>query len=114
MTSQAKDIYTVTKAFKKLFLDKKGNLKPEGEVVVSYLRDVCGARGELGDSSAPYLYDPQGRFDVGAAAFLLGKRRVFDLIVRHLAINELVVFSLLSEEDKNTPVDERIANIIGS
>lgn len=114
MTSKASEIYTTTKAFKKLFLDKKGHLKPEAEVVVSYLRDVCCARGELGDDSSPYLYDPQGRFDSGAAAFLLGKRRVFDLIIRNLALNELVVFSLLSEEDKNTPLDERTAKIIGS
>lgn len=109
-----KKVYDTTKAFKKLFLDENGKLKPEAEIVVSYLRDVCGARGELSDGSSPYLYDPQGRFDNGAAAFLLGRRRVFDLIIRHLSLNEMVVFSLLSEEERNLPIDERTAKIIGS
>lgn len=107
-----KNEYNVTKAFHKLFL-KNGKLKPEAEIVISYLRDVCGARGELKDSLTPsYLYDSNGRFDNGAAAFLLGRRRVFDLIIRHLCLSEIDVFNLLSESDKNLSQLERTANII--
>lgn len=105
--------YKITRAFRALFLDEKGNLTDNGKIVLSYLRDVCGARGELGDSSSPYLYDSNNRFDSGAAAFLLGRRRVFDLIVRHLAINELDIFSLISEQDKEETSEDRIANILG-
>lgn len=104
--------YNVTKAFKKLFF-KNGKLTPEAEIVISYLRDVCGARGELRDDLTPsYLYDSSGRFDSGAAAFLLGKRRVFDLIIRHLSLDETQIFLLISEREKIKSDYERVANIL--
>lgn len=106
--------YKVTRAFKSLFLDENGNLTDNGKIVISYLRDVCGARGELGDSSTPYLYDDNNRFDSGAAAFLLGRRRIFDLIIRHLAIDELEIFSIISEKDREESSEQRIANILGN
>ena len=91
--------YYITKAFHDLFM-VDGKLKPEAETVIAFLRDECGARGELGKNGSPYLYDQNNRFDTGAAAFLLGKRRVFDLIVKHLAINENEIFRLLSTEER--------------
>lgn len=94
-----KEEYNITKAFHDLFLID-GKLKPEAETVIAFLRDECGARGELGQNGSPYFYDQNNRFDQGAAAFLLGKRRVFDLIVKHLAINEDKIFALLSASER--------------
>ena len=87
--------YTVTKAFRDLFL-AEGKLKPEAEIIIAYLRDECGGRGELENNGSPFLYDGNGRFDSGGAAYLLGRRRAFDLIVKHLALNEMQIFNLLS------------------
>ena len=92
------------KAFQALFLDENGVLKPEGAVVLSFLRDEAGARGELGRGGLPYFYDAANRFDANAAAFLLGKRRMFDLVVKYLALDERAVFRLAAgdkrEEDE--------------
>lgn len=52
--------------------------------------------GEMENYGAPLFFDANRRFDSGAAAFLLGRRRVFDLIVKHLAMNEIQIFNLLS------------------
>lgn len=87
--------YNITKAFRDLFL-ADGKLKPEAEIIIAYLRDECGGRGELENNGSPFLYDKTGRFDSGAAAYLLGRRRAFDLIVKHLALNEIQIFNLLS------------------
>lgn len=76
---------------------ENGKLKAEAEIVLSFLREECGAKGELGKGGSPYFYDRNERFDANAAAFLLGKRRVFDLIVKHLSLDETQIFRLLSE-----------------
>ncbi len=89
------------KAFQGLFLDKVGKLKPEGAVVLAFLRDEAGARGELGRGGVPYFYDSANRFDANAAAFLLGKRRMFDLVVKYLALDEREVFRLASGEKRS-------------
>lgn len=89
----------ITGAFRRLFLED-GKLKPDAEIVMSYLRDECGARGELGKDGSPYLYDSNNKFDTGAAVFLLGKRRVFDMIIKHLAISEVEIFNLISAEER--------------
>lgn len=104
--------YNVTRATKKLFLDNKGKLKPEAEIFIAFLRDVCGARGELSVNGSPFLYDHNGRFDSGAAAFALGKRRIFDLIIKHLSINETQIFTLLSALDRKKSDLELIAEEI--
>lgn len=93
--------YKLTKAFKELFFDGE-KLKPEAEVVISFLREECGGKGELGRFGVPYLYNKDGSFDSGAAAFLLGKRRVFDLIVKHLSLDEQQIFKLMSESERAT------------
>ena len=64
--------HELVKAFHKLFLTPNGKLKPEAEIVIEFLRDEAGARGELGAGGVPYFYDAQNRFDPNAAAFLLG------------------------------------------
>jgi hypothetical protein len=99
--------YKLTKAFKNLFYEK-GKLKPDAELVLSFLREECGAKGELGRRGSPYFYDRNEKFDVNAAAFLLGKRRVFDLIVKHLSLDETQIFRLLSQEEKTIEEDLEI------
>jgi hypothetical protein len=94
--NKLKQQYKLTKAFKDLFYEN-GKLKAEAEIVLSFLREECGAKGELGKGGTPYFYDRNERFDANAAAFLLGKRRVFDLIVKHLSLDETQIFRLLSE-----------------
>lgn len=89
------------KAFQGLFLDGEGRLKPEGAVVLAFLRDEAGARGELGRGGVPYFYDGANRFDANAAAFLLGKRRMFDLVVKYLALDEREVFRLAAGEKRS-------------
>ena len=99
--------YKLTKAFKNLFYEN-GRLKKDAELVLSFLRDECGAKGELGKGGSPYFYDRNEKFDVNAAAFLLGKRRVFDLIVKHLSLDETKIFRLLSQEEKTIEEDLNI------
>jgi len=89
------------KAFQALFFDKNHHLKPEAEKVIAFFRDEAGARGELGHFGKPYLYDANNRFDVHAAAFLLGKRRMFDLLIKYLALDERAVFKLQMAAEKN-------------
>ena len=94
-----KEEHNITKAFRDLFLEN-GKLKPEAEIVLAYLRDESGGRGELENNGSPFLYDKNGRFDMGAAAYLTGRRRMFDLIVKHLALDEIRIFNLLSVRQK--------------
>jgi hypothetical protein len=75
-------------AFQKLFFDEKHVLKNEAKIVLNFLREECGARGELGQNGVPYFYDAENRFDPNAAIFLLGKRRVFDVIACYLNLEE--------------------------
>ncbi len=87
-------------AFRQLFLTADGKLKPEAAVVVEFLRDEAGAKGELGRGGVPYFYDAANRFDPNAAAFLLGKRRIFDLVVKYLSLSETEVFALCTKEEE--------------
>lgn len=96
--------YKLTKAFKNLFYEE-GKLKPDAEIVIAFLREECGAKGELGKGGSPYFYDQNSTFDVNAAAFLLGKRRVFDLIVKHLSLDETQIFRMLSQEERTITED---------
>ena len=89
--------HELVRTFQKLFLGQGGRLKPEAAVVLEFLRDEAGARGELGNGSTPYFYDAENRFDPNAAAFVLGKRRIFDLIVKYLALSETEVFALYTK-----------------
>lgn len=98
--SKTKRELRLLKAFQGVFMDEGGKLKPEGEKVLAFLRDEAGARGELGSGGVPYFYDAGNRFDANAAAFLLGKRRMFDLIVKYLALDEREVFRLSSSEKR--------------
>lgn len=87
------------RAFQKVFLDEQKKLTPQAQTVIAFLRDEAGARGELGINGVPYFYDKNNRFDANAAAFLLGKRHMFDLIIKYLSLDERAVFNLLSQEE---------------
>ncbi len=100
MTKKKRELRLV-RAFQALFLDKDKKLKPEAEIVLAFWRDEAGARGELGFGGVPYFYDANNRFDANAAAFLLGKRRMFDLLVKYLALDEREVFRLSIKEQEN-------------
>jgi len=106
--NQKKRELKLINAFQNLFLDKKGQLKPEGEVVLSFLRDEAGARGELGAGGRPYFYDNHNKFDAHAAAFLLGKRRMFDLLVKYLAIDERQVFRLTVDDNQQDELERQL------
>ena len=101
----AKRIYRLKKAFDHCFCDDKGQLTKDGELVIAFLRDVCGAKGELGKNGSPYFYDQLGRFDACSVAFLQGKRSVFDQIMKHLALDEKQLLNLIAvgeTEESNT------------
>ncbi len=108
---KAKRELLLLKAFQEIFLDENKKLKEAGKVVISYLRDEAGARGELGRGGTPYFYDGNNRFDEGAAGFLLGKRRMFDLVVKYLSLDEREVFKLVSLGKKRDEIIEDEMNI---
>ena len=97
---KAKRELKLIRAFQKLFLDENGELKNEAKDVIAFFRDEAGGRGELGKGGVPYFYDNENRFDVNAGAFILGKRRMFDLLIKYLAIDEREVFRLNSIDEK--------------
>lgn len=97
---KAKRELEILKAFQKVFWDDEGKLTKEGKIVLGLFRDEAGARGELGKNGVPYFYDNDNRFDANAAAFLLGKRRMFDLMIKYLSLDERDVFKLIDEEKK--------------
>lgn len=108
---KAKRELQILKAFQELFLDENKELKDAGKIVISFLRDEVGGRGELGKNGVPYFYDGNNSFDVGAAGFLLGKRRVFDLIIKYLSLDEREVFKLISAGKKRDESFEDEINV---
>ena len=108
---KAKRELLLLKAFQEIFLDENKKLKEAGKVVISYLRDEAGARGELGRGGVPYFYDGNNRFDEGAAGFLLGKRRMFDLVIKYLSLDEREVFKLVSVGRKKEDMIDDEVNI---
>lgn len=108
--SKLKYEHKLVRAFQGLFLDKNGKLKPEAEIVLAFWRDEAGARGELGRNGLPYFYDSSNCFDANACAFLLGKRRMFDLLIKYLALDEREVFrlSMMNNEEKDVELKREI------
>lgn len=90
--------YKLTRAFKQCFCDESGRLTENGKIVLAALRDEACAKGELGKDGSPYFYDELGRFDASAALFLQGKRRLFDIIQQHLALDEKDILNLIAVE----------------
>ena len=95
-TSKVKNTLRLVNAYKLCFCDEEGRLTEQGKKVVSNLRDVCCAKGELGKDGSPYFYDQLGRFDPCVVAFLQGKRSVFDQIIKHLALGERELLNLIA------------------
>lgn len=98
--NKAKQELILVRAFQNLFLTADKQLKNDARKVIAFLRDEAGARGELGRNNIPYFYDNDNCFDANAAAFLLGKRRMFDLIIKYLALDEREVFRLSTQVEK--------------
>lgn len=94
--NEAKKLYLLRRAFYRCFCDDKGQFTKEGELVIAFLRDWCGAKGELGKNGSPYFYDQLGRFDACSVAFVQGKRSVFDQIMKHLALDERQLLNLIA------------------
>ena len=97
----------LARAFQKVFFDENNKLTNEAKMIICFLRDEAGARGELGRNGVPYFYDANNCFDVNSAGFLLGKRRMFDLIVKYLSLDEMELFRL-SEKVKRDDDDIKI------
>lgn len=96
-------------AFQKIFL-VNGKLSEAGKTVIAFLRDEAGGRGELGRNGVPYFYDANNRFDAASAAFLLGKRRMFDLLIKYLSLDERELFRLGSlNQSKEDNIAEEIS-----
>ena len=81
-----------------------GELSEDAKKIIAFWRDEAGARGELGRNGIPYFYDAENRFDASAAAFLLGKRRMFDLLIKYLSLDEREVFKLESKVEEEISV----------
>ncbi|MBP3686807.1 MAG: hypothetical protein J6J35_00400 [Alphaproteobacteria bacterium] len=105
---KAKEELALVRAFQEIFFDDDGKLSKDGGKVLAFFRDEAGARGELGKSGVPYFYDTKNRFDANAAAFLLGKRRMFDLMVKYLALDEREVFRLVNGKRIEDDVEEEL------
>ena len=108
MFLKAKKELELIRAFRKVFLNDNNKLSEDGKKVIAYLRDEAGGRGELGKGGVPYFYDNDNRFDAGAAAFLLGKRRMFDLIIKYLSLDERKVFELASKDKSEEEIIEEL------
>ena len=105
---KAKEELALVRAFQEIFFDDDGKLSKDGGKVLAFFRDEAGARGELGKGGVPYFYDTKNRFDANAAAFLLGKRRMFDLMVKYLALDEREVFRLANGKKMGDDVEEEL------
>ncbi|MBO5441946.1 MAG: hypothetical protein J6A09_05215 [Alphaproteobacteria bacterium] len=105
---KAKEELALVRAFQEIFFDDDGKLSKDGGKVLAFFRDEAGARGELGKGGVPYFYDTKNRFDANAAAFFLGKRRMFDLMVKYLALDEREVFSLANGKRIEDDVEEEL------
>ena len=107
--NKAKQELILLKAFQNVFLTKDKKLSSDAKKVIAFLRDEAGARGELGRNGVPYFYDNDNRFDANAAAFLLGKRRMFDLIIKYLSLEEQEVFRLSAKiEQKDDELNKEL------
>lgn len=93
--------YKLARAFKALFMEN-GKLKPDAEIVLAFLRDAACAKGAMTESGSSLLYDANDRFDNAQAAMIIGKRRMFDLIVKYLALNEIEIFNLINVTQSNS------------
>ena len=87
--------YKQVRALKRLFFDPDGKLKEDAKIVLEWLRDEVGAKGRrLNESGMSLLFSADGRFDAAAVAYMAGSRRVYDLLISRLAVDETEVFNL--------------------
>ncbi len=90
----------LTLAFNACFKDADGKLTDDAKTVITYLRDVSHARGEIRNTQGKSLNrTPSGMFDKDGVIFDAGQQRLFWLIIQHLSLDELELFNLRSRLD---------------
>ena len=91
--------YKQVRALKALFLLPDGELREEAKEVLCWLRDEVNAKGKRIDGNS-MLFNDAGDFDASKVVYWAGQRRVYDLIVSRLGIDDKALFSLVAEESK--------------
>jgi hypothetical protein len=92
--------YKQVRALKALFLLPDGELREEAKEVLCWLRDEVNAKGKRIDGNTSMLFNGGGDFDASKVVYWAGQRRIYDLIVHRLAIDDKMLFSLVAEESK--------------
>lgn len=93
--------YKQISALRRLFFDPNGKLKDDAKVVLAWLRNEVNGKGyRYSASGNSMLNGPDGRFDAGAVAYTAGQRRVYDLLIASLAVDETEVFNLAAALDQ--------------
>ena len=103
--------YKQVRALKKLFLKPDGELKKDAETVLEWLREEVNAKGNrvLGIHSS--LFGDDGRFDSGKVCYNAGQRRVYDLIISRLSVDERKVFNLAAEFDEEEQKEQLMKDL---
>lgn len=87
--------YKQVRALKRLFFESDGKLKEDAKIVLEWLRDEVGGKGRrLNQDGRSLLFSADGRFDAAMVAYMAGSRRVYDLLISRLAVDENEVFNL--------------------
>ncbi len=87
-----------TRALKALFLLPDGSLKPEAKTVLAWLKEEVNAKGRRMDESGSALYS-NGNFDAAKVVYWAGQRRVLDLIMSRLNVDDDLLFKVVADED---------------
>lgn len=79
-------------AYRRLFLDNRGDPSPDGAIALADLKRFCCA------TKSSIRLDEQGRVDSHAMAVAEGRREVWNRINSYLHIDEKVVQNLTEQE----------------
>lgn len=80
-------MFSRSRAWKQLLLDKNGNLKPEARLVVADLARFCRANSTTFTPGDPHT-----------STHLEGRREVFTRIISYIGLNELLIYKIEEEE----------------
>lgn len=70
-------------------------MKEDAKIVLEWLREeVCAKGRRFDERGISRLFSFDGRFDAAAVAYMAGSRRVYDLLISRLAVDETEVFNL--------------------
>jgi hypothetical protein len=79
-------------AYRRLFLDNRGDLSPDAEIVLADMKRFCCA------TKATIRLDEQGKVDPYAMAIAEGRREVWNRMNSYLYIDEKVIQNLTETE----------------